>query len=289
MINPNTPTDDFDWASLEDHVTPDGTFTPPARRPSSGKDAKVVRFPCPQCQGTGKWRGGHTNQHGSSHCFACKGQGYFMTSERDRANARQSAAQRKTRKLADDRKVFDEANPGISEFLVSATWSDFCQDLLAKLNQYGSLSERQVGAVRSTMERSQARRDSWNAEREAAKQAVDLGPIRAMFETAVASGHKRPTYRAAGLVINRAPDHGRNPGALYVKTEEGDEYLGKIIGTQYSGKSVPALAAIAADPRGEAVAWGRKYGRCSCCGRELSDPQSVALGIGPICATKWGL
>lgn len=29
-------------------------------------------------------------------------------------------------------------------------------------------------------------------------------------------------------------------------------------------------------------------GRCSCCGRELTDPTRVAMGIGPICAEKWG-
>jgi hypothetical protein len=110
-----------------------------------------------------------------------------------------------------------------------------------------------------------------------------------MFETARNSGHKKPIYRAAGLVISRASDHGKNPGALYVKTAEGDEYLGKIIGTDYTGKPAPGLVAIAADPRGEAVRYGKRTGTCSCCGAELSNPKSIAAGIGPICATKWGL
>jgi hypothetical protein len=117
---------------------------------------------------------------------------------------------------------------------------------------------------------------------------VDLTAIRTMFEKAVHSGAKRPVYRASGLVINRAPDNGKNPGALYVKTVE-DEYLGKILGTTYTGKPAPALAAIAADPRGEAVRYGRATGSCSCCGRELTDPVSIEQGIGPICVTKWGL
>jgi hypothetical protein len=76
--------------------------------------------------------------------------------------------------------------------------------------------------------------------------------------------------------------------AKYVKTVE-DEYLGKILGTTYTGKPAPALAAIAADPRGEAVRYGRATGSCSCCGRELTDPVSIEQGIGPICVTKWGL
>ena len=139
--------------------------------------------------------------------------------------------------------------------------------------------------MKAKVEASRAARET---ERGAAKQAVDLSPIRAMFEKARETGHKEPTYRAAGLVISRAPDHGRNPGALYVKTEN-DDYLGKILGTEYTGKPAPALAAIAADPRGEAVRYGKRTGRCSCCGAELSNPKSIAAGIGPICATKWGL
>jgi hypothetical protein len=107
-------------------------------------------------------------------------------------------------------------------------------------------------------------------------------------ETARNSGHKKPIYRAAGLVISRAPDHGKNPGALYVKTEE-DEYLGKILGTDYTGKPAPALAAIAADPRGEAIRYGKRTSTCSCCGAELSNPKSIEAGIGSICAARWGL
>jgi hypothetical protein len=90
------------------------------------------------------------------------------------------------------------------------------------------------------------------AERQSGNAEIDLTPIRTMFETARGNGHKKPIYRAAGLIISRAPDHGRNPGALYV-TDEADNYLGKILGTQYTGKPAPALTAIAADPRGEAI------------------------------------
>ena len=37
---------------------------------------------------------------------------------------------------------------------------------------------------------------------------------------------------------------------------EAVEYLGKILGTDYTGKPAPALAAIAADPRGETIRHG---------------------------------
>jgi hypothetical protein len=49
-----------------------------------------------------------------------------------------------------------------------------------------------------------------------------------------------------------------------------------------------ALDAFEADPVGALKAHGLATGSCGCCGRELTDPQSIALGIGPICAGKLG-
>ncbi len=202
--------------------------------------------------------------------------------------ARYKAAERKESRLNQVRATFDERNPGVREFLVGATWSPFAQDLAVKLTQYGALTEPQLTAALNMRAKVAARHAERYAERESAKQTVDLSPIRAMFEAARASGKKTPIYRAAGLIINRAPDTGKNPGALYVKNEAGD-YLGKNLGTDYTGRAAPALLAIAADPRGEAVRYGQRTGTCSCCGAELSNPKSIEFGIGPICAAKWGL
>jgi len=269
-----------DWGALEDHIT-DGKFAPPVRPEGKGPHAKTQRFPCSGCNGTGVWRG-------RGKCFACGGKGYFLTSEQDRRNARQKAAERKVNKLAETRAAFDEQHPDVTPFLVGATWSPFAVEIHNKLNTYGALTERQLGSIRKMMAAYELGRAKRAAERESSKQMVDLAPIRAMFEAARASGHKAPVYRAAGLIISRASDHGKNPGALYIKTE-GDEYLGKIIGTEYTGKPADALAAIAADPRGEAVRYGQRTGTCSCCGRTLTDGKSIDAGIGPICAAKWGL
>jgi hypothetical protein len=277
------PEDDLSdiFAGLETDINAEGKFDPPVKR-STGKDAKVVKFPCAGCGGTGVWRG-------RGKCFACKGQGYFLTSERDRQNARQRAVVSKTKKLADTRAAFEEGHPGLAHTLVGMRdWNTFAGEMVDKLDQYGSLTEPQVAAVNRMLAKIAATRAAKQAERQAASQTVDLSPIRAMFEAARASGHKTPVYRAAGLVISRAPDYGKNPGALYVKTED-DEYLGKILGTSYTGKAAPALAAIAADPRGEAIKYGQRTGNCSCCGRLLTAENSVAAGIGPICAEKWGL
>lgn len=38
---------------------------------------------------------------------------------------------------------------------------------------------------------------------------------------------------------------------------------------------------------GWAEAWGLEHGWCICCDAYLTDPKSVARGIGPVCATKY--
>lgn len=37
----------------------------------------------------------------------------------------------------------------------------------------------------------------------------------------------------------------------------------------------------------QAAAYGHLYGICVCCGRDLTDEQSIANGIGPVCAKKY--
>jgi hypothetical protein len=114
-----------------------------------------------------------------------------------------------------------------------------------------------------------------------------------MFNNARDKGYKRPVYRAEGLKISLAPAAGANAGALYVKTE-GDEYIGKVTDGRFFGtreateEHKTALSVIAESPRDAAIRYGRRTGSCACCGRVLSNHQSIELGIGPICAEKWG-
>lgn len=303
---------DFDWGSIEGDVsTPAAPVAPvvaapvnlqwiarPAVTPrvygGNSNNAKPAgeRHPCEKCGGSGKYRGARVHQS-ATECFKCGGKGWFKTSATDRAASRTKAADRKARDLAATLESFNSENPGVAEFLRgAASWSPFCADLATKLAQYGFLTDGQLRAVRNTQAKCAARQEAKAIERQAGAAVVDLSPIRAMFESAVQSGYKAPKYRAEGLAISRAPDTGRNPGALYVKiidAPEGEGYLGKIIGTQYSGKPAPALAVIAADPKGAAIAYGQRTGACSCCGRTLTKHASIDAGIGPICAEKWGL
>jgi hypothetical protein len=51
-------------------------------------------------------------------------------------------------------------------------------------------------------------------------------------------------------------------------------------------KRIAVLKAIAADPLDALQRYGRELGKCGVCGRTLTNDESRALGIGPVCRTK---
>jgi hypothetical protein len=69
-------------------------------------------------------------------------------------------------------------------------------------------------------------------------------------------------------------------------------YAGKILGGRWTvvGGTVQAakiLAGIAPLTETETGKLGKQFGFCVRCGRLLTDPVSVANGIGPVCAKYW--
>lgn len=78
------------------------------------------------------------------------------------------------------------------------------------------------------------------------------------------------------------PDKGKWAGYTFVKEQASDEYY-PVRGQRQRN----VLAEIEKDPRAAAIAYGRELGRCSICNRTLTDPDSIANGIGPVCATRF--
>lgn len=129
--------------------------------------------------------------------------------------------------------------------------------------------------------------------REVVAEAIDVKAIETAFAAAFGNGIKRPKLRLDTFVFSRAPDHGVNAGSIYVKSVDG-EYLGKVSSGQFKKSfacddaSNARVIAVAFNPHNAAKAYGAKTGSCSCCGRELTNGESVELGIGPICRDKFG-
>jgi hypothetical protein len=122
---------------------------------------------------------------------------------------------------------------------------------------------------------------------------LSVEPIEQAFGKAQAAGVARPKLRLGEFTFSPAPAAGKNPGAIYVKHSDGT-YLGKVAGSRLftvssvSGAVEQEIVAVAADPLNAAIAYGKRYGKCSVCARTLTDEASIARGIGPVCAERFG-
>lgn len=163
----------------------------------------------------------------------------------------------------------------------NAARSDFAESLARYAKNKGALTLGQSVAVLNSIERVKLQADA---------PTVDTGKMEKVFGTALGNGLKRPALTIGSYRFNPAPVTGANPGAIYVKKD--GAYLGKLLKgrflAQMQGDHIQEVLRIAGDPLGEAIKHGKLTGHCAVCSRPLSDPDSVARGIGPICATKFG-
>jgi hypothetical protein len=262
----------------------------------AGRPAKESKtYPCMHCAGTGIWTSYTGRKSGS--CHACHGRGYFLTSPDQRRKAKAQRTSAKNKK----RHEWIGAHEELYKFLCSASeWSEFADSLKRRVQAGKDLSDKQMAAAKKMMATVLAKRAAKDEQRkaeEAAAPTVDLTKIHELFANAKGAGLKRPKLRIDGYTISLAPANGANAGHLYVK--ERGQYLGKVtpegrLATAYDANEhrasiEEALKRFAADPMAEAKAYGQRTGECCCCGKELTNPESIKLGIGPICAGKWGI
>ena len=187
------------------------------------------------------------------------------------------------------------AHPAEFDWLHTASRADndFACSLMGALNRYGKLTDNQLAAVRKNIARVATRKEAAVARMSDAP-AASFPEVERAFERARAAGITFPKLTLDVFKFSRAGDRSANPGAIYVKDADDGTYLGKI----HHGKFVrsrdcandaeAAILRICADPHAAAIAHGKKFGRCSACNRELTDPKSVALSMGPVCAKNYG-
>lgn len=257
---------------------------------------------CDKCRGSGRFVGYTGRVRGP--CFTCKGTGKrrYKTSAEDREKMRERAAAKRAEQAASKAQQgldWLAANPVEAEWLNRPVTGDFTfhRDMLQALMQYGSLTERQEAAVRNAAAKfnaAVARKQAETTAREAGAATVDISAIREGLASAL-QHLKRPKLRVADIRFSLAPASGRNAGSIYVVRASTDTYLGKITednrfitSRECDAETEAEVLRVATDPKAAAEAHGHEYGYCSCCGRELTNPESVARGIGPICADRWG-
>lgn len=277
--------DDLD-DSLDDLLG--GHVVGPAKAPPSNYKPHDFTEACKKCGGTGRFRM-------LGQCFACKGTGKltFKTSPERRSQNRASSANSKAAKI----EAFKTEHPDVWAWMDGSTFEPAIA-MRNDLEKYGDLFDSRIEFAKRMI----AKRDEKRAEKVAANapaivEAAGVDRLKAAFDTAksraAAKGLKMRTPRITigGVVISPAPATGKNPGAIYVKSN--GEYLGKIADGKFY--AVPACDAVTkakvmefiADPKAAAEAYGRTTGICCICGATLISKWKLR-GIGPICAEKYG-
>ena len=263
------------------------------------RDTPVVD--CPKCNGTGRFVSFSGRVLGN--CFKCDGSGKTKGLHMDPASvARRDAykaklIERKAAEAADlqnRREAFAAQHQDVLQWINTAAdrGFEFAVSLRDSFNRMGDLTHGQVDAVRRILARQEERREA-AAARAPSTAGEGFQRLLAAFKTAIDNGLKTPKIRIGDLTFSRAKATSQNAGFLYVKTS--GEYAGKISpeGRLFACSHVDQatkdlITRVGQDPLAEAVAHGKATGECSCCGRELTDPASIAAGIGPICAKKFG-
>ena len=283
-----------------DDMSNDLDFGAPVK--SSAPEITYFEQSCPKCNGTGRYTFGYIHVR-SGECFACKGKGkmVFKTSPATRAKAKASAQRRAEAKAevkATTVQEWKDANP--SEYAWMATSAErfeFARAMLEALNKFGSLTDKQFATVQRLTLQSQEfmkAREAEKTARMASAPVVTVEAIEVAFNNAKQAGVKHPKLRLDTFVFSPASEKSANVGAIYIKNKEDGLYVGKVMnGRLFTSRDCTTeaserIVAVASDPAQAAIAYGKKFGACSVCGRALTDADSIARGIGPICAENYG-
>lgn len=205
----------------------------------------------------------------------------------------------------DNLAAFARARPEVAAWIErNHQTNEFAANCRAGIVRYGSPTDRMIAAVEAAIAREAARQQVQPGLPSYIRPRVTgimLPGIMAAFASAVASGEvRRPrlfcVIDGTEVTLKLAGPNSQNPGAVYVHTVNG--YCGKITAAgEWKGPESmnAALQAIDANPMEAARNYARftaerdgTVGNCCCCGRLLTNPESVRLGIGPICGGRWG-
>lgn len=271
------------------------------RQDASGAAPKPrATYTCTVCDGRGKidklyGRMGYLPKT----CPGCKGKGTFKTSPQERAKGRAAAAKTKENKLARAWETFCAQHPEDSAW-IAGRMDDvnftFPGAMYEAVRKYGHLTEKQHATVTRLRLADEQRAKERAAAAATPAATIDASGLLEPMRNAKDRGLKRVRLIIGDLVFSLAGDNSKNPGCVYVKagTDFEAPYYGKITPAgeffkvrTTTDETVQAIIKAAEDPLTAAKLHGKETGQCSCCGRRLTNPDSIAAGIGPICESKF--
>lgn len=278
----------------------DGTPHQRSLPPDLKRAAEVGGFfaQCGKCRGTGQTPWGR--------CFQCNGKGgkSYKTSPATRAKNREQAATRAANRQQRDVEAFTQANPEIAALIFGENVkNDFLRSMADAVRKWGHLTDRQMAACQKFVETNKTR-EIERAERAANAPTVDVSRIVAAFdkarEKATRTGQMgiwtRPVKLQADgqdMVVQVAKPGSKWAGTLFVESTDGKR-LGYVKDGRYNrpfactDAEAAAVLKACSDPEQAAVAYGKAWSVCCICNQTLTNDESIARGIGPICASNYG-
>lgn len=160
-------------------------------------------------------------------------------------------------------------------WLSKQTWSSFAQSLAGYYAKHGKLSDKQIASAQSMRSKVEAR--------EATRTPRTTAPVVGQGIYIVTTDDGEVVYRV---------EPSKSSGNLYAKrlvegVSESDW------GWAYERGGIYTVSQAVANGTGrqlsetEASAYGKRTGRCICCGALLTNDLSIDLGIGPVCRKRW--
>jgi Family of unknown function (DUF6011) len=189
-----------------------------------------------------------------------------------------------------DFEFFEKEHPLIAEWW---TESNFRPALDLR-----DVAKRNGGLTLSQIEHANRMIDAWGVRpikpttksRPAFTPSVRMDSLSDTFKTALRNKSRNPKLRLINHTLTLQVTDRQNT----ILIEADQKLIGKILdGLFYkSYECTPVqekeFIKISANPQAAAIAYGRLTGRCSICNRPLSADGSIELGIGPVCAKKYG-
>ena len=174
--------------------------------------------------------------------------------------------------------AINEHRLNLVAWLTLQDWSDFFQSLAAQAFTKGNLSPKQWQAAQSG-------RDKCAMSKARNQTGFDVEVI---FEGIEADGITvRPEGSDRSVQIDKVT-HGKWAGWFFVKDEFGRKLGSQRPGQTFKGEALDALRWVAANRELAFVTHGKATGHCGICRRQLTNPESVERGIGPVCASRIG-
>lgn len=159
------------------------------------------------------------------------------------------------------------------------SYNNFAMNLVSRKN----LSEKQIAWIHYLATENLTQ----DLEKETQEPGQYSSLVKKMYD-AVKSPNRKFTVRLPGVTIATVTK-GANQGALYLY--ENNSYVGKITQNGDLKANITEDTKNLLEDANEnllqlAKIYGHETGECSICGRTLSDPLSIQMGIGPVCAKR---